>query len=59
MVPDKAFFHKKHAADYIDSRPGVMGRKGKWSEGENGDWTMKPVNVLEHSVREMEEKLKS
>lgn len=30
MVPDTYFLHKEHADDYVDSKPGVMGKRAKW-----------------------------
>ena len=45
MVPDEAFFELTDAESYIDSKYGVMGRKAKWSEVENGEWQVKEVRV--------------
>jgi hypothetical protein len=57
MVPDRAFLHEHHAAEYIDAQPGIMGRRGEWSKQKYGDWEMKRVFVYEHSVIEQERQL--
>lgn len=46
-VPDKAFLHLKDAAGYIDDKPGVMGRRQKWSEIPHGDWNIRSLLVHE------------
>lgn len=50
MVLDCIFLYKEDAAKYIDHQPGLMGRKGKWSEEEYGDWTMKETEVYDSFV---------
>ena len=52
MVPDLAFLHKEHAERYIDEQPGVMGRRFKWSQSPYGDWTIKPIEVIDYDVTE-------
>jgi hypothetical protein len=47
MINDLAFSNYKDAADYINSQPGVMGRRVKWTEEKYaGDWDIQTVNVL-------------
>lgn len=47
MVNDLAFVNYQDAADYINSKPGVMGRRVKWTDAKyEGDWDIQPVNVL-------------
>jgi hypothetical protein len=55
-IPDLAFIHRQHAADYIDAQKGVMGCKAKWSENTFGDWYMKKVEVLEYDYMESEQR---
>lgn len=43
---------KKHADEFIDQQPGVMGLRKKWSEQKYGDWEVKPMEVITHSVIE-------
>lgn len=50
MVPALCFLQRAHADEYIDAQPGVMGRRAKWSAEQHGDWSVKEVEVLEHSV---------
>ena len=38
MVIDSVFSSYEAAAEFIDYRPGIMGYKKKWSEGNCGDW---------------------
>jgi len=40
MVFDSAFIKKENANNYVDTKPGVMGRKVKWSEERYGDWVV-------------------
>jgi hypothetical protein len=49
MVPDRAFLHEHHAAEYIDTQPGLMGRRRQWSKESNGDWRMRRKTVYEHN----------
>lgn len=53
MVPDFAFLHKEHAERYIDEQPGVMGRRGQWSQQKYGDWEIRPVEVLDYDIIEV------
>ena len=54
MVPDLAFLHKEHAERYIDERPGIMGRRVKWSQqSEFGDWRIKQVDVIDYDIVEV------
>ena len=47
MINDLAFANYDDAADYINSQPGVMGRRVKWTESKyDGDWDIQTVNVL-------------
>jgi len=55
-IPDLAFVHRQHAADYIDAQEGVMGHKAKWSENTFGDWYMTKVEVLEYDYMESEQR---
>jgi hypothetical protein len=52
MVNDKAFLYKEHAEAYIDTQPGIMGRKAKWSQEKYGDWTIVEIEIVEHDVVE-------
>lgn len=45
MVNDLCFSTYELAAEYIDSKPGVMGRKGKWSTDRYGDWKIEKFKV--------------
>lgn len=58
MVADLAFTEREYAEDYIDSKPGVMGRRMKWSEQDYGDWTIKEVEVLDYNPIEQERERK-
>jgi hypothetical protein len=55
MVNDKCFINRELAAEHIDNKPGVMGRAGKWSEQEHGDWQVQEIDVLKFSVRVSEQ----
>lgn len=47
MVNDLAFANYQDAADYINSQPGIMGRRLKWTEEKyGGDWDIQTVNVI-------------
>ena len=50
MVLDKCFLHEEHAKKYIDTRPGVMGWRCKWSEQKYGDWEVIPLEVIEEDI---------
>lgn len=41
------FITRELAAEYIDSKPGIMGRRLKWSEGKYLDWDIKEIEVYE------------
>ena len=41
----EAYYGKQLAMDIIDQRPGVMGRKSKWSQEKWGDWQVREVEV--------------
>lgn len=58
MVLDCIFHYRADAAAYIDQKPGIMGRKGKWSEEEYGDLQIKEMDVFE-SFSNMEEIVKA
>jgi hypothetical protein len=45
MIFDSAFLSKKKAEEYVDEKPGVMGRKMKWSERKYGDWEIRTVQT--------------
>ncbi|EPQ9499804.1 hypothetical protein SEPL_466 [Salmonella phage SE_PL] len=48
MVNDRAFTEWQYAADYINSQPGVMGRRVKWTEEKYaGDWDIQTINVYD------------
>jgi hypothetical protein len=55
-IPDLAFLHRQHAANYIDAQDGVMGRRVKWSKDTFGDWYMTRVEVLEYDYMESEQR---
>lgn len=56
MVIDKVFLHRKHAEEYIDDKPGIMGRQSDkgWSNEKYGDWDIEEWEVLEYSLIDME-----
>ncbi len=58
MVNDRAFTTRQLAAEYIDSKPGIMGRMGKWSEDKYGDWKILEIEVIDHIPNESQEKAK-
>lgn len=41
---------REQVAQYIDDKPGVMGRTQKWSEEQHGDWTMERFPLFRDSV---------
>lgn len=46
MIMDKVFDTYEKAEIYINSQPGVMGRKGNWTSGKDGsDWDIKEATV--------------
>ena len=48
MRLDRIFLNRDDAVDYMDSQPGVMGRRAKWSEEKvGGDWRLEPKIVHE------------
>jgi len=48
MVLDSAFTKKVDCDAYIDSKPGVFGRKGPWSVEPFGDWETEEILVCEN-----------
>lgn len=46
MVNDLAFANWQDAADYIDTKTGVMGRRAKWSKEKYGEWDIQKIEVL-------------
>lgn len=46
MVNDLAFLNYQDAADYIDTKSGVMGRRAKWSKEKYGEWDIQEVHAL-------------
>lgn len=60
MVIDKVFSNRRDAAAYIDNKPGVMGRRGKWSEEKYGDWKIEEYPVFDclAEARQSDEKIK-
>lgn len=51
-IPDFAFLYEEHAVRYIDSQPGIMGRRAKWSNEKYGDWSVEEIEVLDFDVIE-------
>ncbi len=47
MVLDRVFADKEKANAFIDSQPGVMGRRAKWSTILYGDWEVRTLEVIE------------
>jgi hypothetical protein len=47
MVNDACFSTRRLAEEYIDFKPGIMGRKLKWSEGQYGDWDIEELEIDE------------
>ena len=47
MLPGPSFLNREDAAAFIDSKPGIMGIRRKWSEEEYGDWEIREVEVHE------------
>ena len=56
MIIDLVFVKEEDAKDYINDQPGVMGRKVKWSNKSYGDWIIRPIIVLNHSVIDKKKK---
>jgi len=52
LVPDLAFEDKRDAEAYIDSQPGVQGRRFKWSTLPHGghDWEVHEIDVIESKM---------
>jgi hypothetical protein len=50
MVLDSVWKTRKLAEDYMDTKPGVMGRFARWSRGKFGDWLVdeQPVRDEPH-----------
>lgn len=60
MINVCAFFTFEEAAKFVDDKPGVMGRREKWSEKKwGGDWKILPIavfdNVAEYESEHQEE----
>jgi hypothetical protein len=50
MLPKPfGFVSRSQATEYIDSQPGIMGRKGPWSNSTGGDWEVKDFKILKSS----------
>jgi len=47
MLPDRCFLKRTDAERYIDSMPGVMGMRAKWSKQKYGDWAIQEIIVEE------------
>jgi hypothetical protein len=45
MVNDVCFEYKQDAEDYIDTQPGIMGRKCQWSQAKYGDWDVIELTI--------------
>jgi hypothetical protein len=45
MIFDSAWLSEQAAKDYIDSKPGVMGRLAKWSQEKYGDWEVRTIKT--------------
>lgn len=65
MIVDKAFTDQLVAEEYINGKPGVMGRRpsdfkpnGTWKLSGMGDWEVESLSVFE-SIEEMEENSES
>lgn len=54
MVTDKCFLHRADAEAYINSKPGIMGRRAKWSEETLGDWHINEIQVYENPQIDVE-----
>jgi len=55
MIIDEMFMEREDAVNYIDSKPGVMGRRAKWSEEKYGDWMIKELYVNK-DLQDLEDK---
>ncbi len=47
MVLDKIFTNRVDANAYIDTKFGVMGRPGPWSNQKYGDWTVQEHRLFD------------
>lgn len=55
MIMDRVFSKLNDANQYIDNKPGVMGRTSKWSTEKFGDWEVRVLSVVENEqVTEIE-----
>lgn len=52
-ILDVSFENKKDAEQYIDDKPGIMGRKSEkgWSKEKYGDWNIKEI-IVYSSIKE-------
>lgn len=50
MIIHAAFTSFEEAAAYMDYRPGVMGRREKWSIKKHGDWEIKEIETFNTAV---------
>ena len=57
MVNDKCFLHWNHAARYINSQPGVMGRTAKWTDRKYGDWEIEEIEVIDYDILKEQERI--
>lgn len=50
MIVDCGFTNRKDAEDYIDPKPGIMGRTSEkgWSKEKYGDWEIEELMVFEN-----------
>ncbi len=46
MVFHSAWKDKSEAIKFMDRQPGVMGRRGVWSEQKYGDWECRETDLL-------------
>ncbi len=46
MVLDSIFANRTAAVEYADAQPGIMGRRGKWSEEKYGDWEIREMPLF-------------
>lgn len=45
MVLDSVWKTRNLAEDYMDTKPGIMGRHARWSQDKYGDWTVQEQPV--------------
>jgi len=52
-------FESRHIAElYINSKPGVMGRRYEWTKGKCKDWKVEEIEVIENEDVEVSFNLK-